>query len=258
MGKRIAIWCAVATMGLFGALMIGSTVQAQSNIVFTQSDVMINSWRAPDVPQWSANGESTIVDHNTVRLQGDNTSVETAALGVNVDADAEISFQYKLLDGAECVGGAPRVFLVINDINTNSWDQLQPTGEQCGTDGLVTFVAGNAGLVTTAGIVYDNGAGGAVEVSNLTVAGELVLFADQPEPTPTATATPAPEPTGTPTQAPEPTTEPTTEPTEDPADKPGLPVTGSKLGWLMAAGITLLGTGAGALVLPRLLRRFQL
>lgn len=132
---------------------------------------------------------SDIVDATTVYLEADSsdpeskgTSIETTDLGVEVTAGDEITFEYELLDGTTCTGGAPRVFIIVNGINTNSWEELQSGGTQCGTDGLVTFTAAETGTIGHAGIVYDSGAGGAVKVNNLTVAGKSVLFMEPEEP----------------------------------------------------------------------------
>lgn len=203
------------------------------------------------VADWSANGESAVIDHDTVRLQGGNTSVETGNLGINVNDGEVVSFTYTLHDGAECVGGAPRVFVIANGTITNSWDQLQPAGEQCGVDNgdgsfTVTFTVGNAGLITQAGIVFDNGGAGYVEVSGLSIGEQVVLFAAKPEETTT------PEPTVDQTADPTPAVTETPEETAAPVAAPELPTTGSPL----VPALLILGGGglAAGLVLHRLSR----
>src|SRR5690606_21535311 len=60
---------------------------------------------------WVAKNPSRILNANTVRLVGGNTSVETTNLGIPVQAGAVVSFRYQLRGGAQCAGGAPRVFV---------------------------------------------------------------------------------------------------------------------------------------------------
>ncbi|MFN2636929.1 MAG: hypothetical protein ABR585_07885 [Gemmatimonadaceae bacterium] len=125
---------------------------------------------------WVANSPSSILNSGTVRLLGGNTSVENQDLDVPVQAGDVVSFRYQLLGGATCTAGAPRVFVEVGGVFTNSWDQLQPGGTQCGTNGVVSFTVPSNGRIGQAGIVYDNGGPGAVLVSNLTVDGRSVRF----------------------------------------------------------------------------------
>ncbi|MGK5738558.1 hypothetical protein [Micromonospora sp. URMC 103] len=154
---------------------------------------------APGDPVWTANGESSITGPHTVELVGGNTSVEAANLGVEVEAGDEVTFSIALSDGAACSAGAPRVFVVVNGTNTNSWDQNVAAGKQCGEEGTISFTAPAAGTIGQAGVVYDNGTDGTVVVSDLRIAGDLVDF---------QAVEPGTEPTGTPT------TPPTSQPAE--------------------------------------------
>ncbi|MPZ27558.1 MAG: hypothetical protein GEV12_14410 [Micromonosporaceae bacterium] len=220
-----------------------------------------------------------------VRLQGDNTSVETAALGINVDEGTEVSFDYELVDGALCEAGAPRVFLIVNGTVSKS-DACDGTG-LTETSGTITFATGDAGLVTGAGVVYDSGRPGHVLVSNLTIGGEPVLFQAPPAPDPDPTKPadpPADPPAGDDLNCDDFATqeEAQAELDADPSDpsgldrdkdgiacetlpsgaggggsddgdddKPGLPVTGSSLPLLLGGGAVLAGLGGGVLWLTR-------
>lgn len=142
-----------------------------------------------DAADWSANGESEILSPTSARLQGENTSIETASLGVNVDAGTVLSFEYELHDGALCEAGAPRLFAVVNGtLNKSDACDGTGTGEE---SGQISFETDRAGLITGAGFVYDSGRPGHVVVSDLTIDGEPVLFAE-PEPEPVAVTPEAP------------------------------------------------------------------
>ncbi|MFC0504901.1 LPXTG cell wall anchor domain-containing protein [Micromonospora costi] len=149
---------------------------------------------APGDAVWTANGDSSITSKHSVTLVGNNTSVEATNLGVDVEAGDAVSFSIALADGAACSGGAPRVFVVVNGINTNSWDQNIAASTQCGAEGTITFKIPAAGTIRQAGVVYDNlAAPGTVVVSDLRIAGELVDFqAVEPGPGPTKTPTAPP------------------------------------------------------------------
>jgi hypothetical protein len=129
---------------------------------------------------WVAKNPSRILNANTVLLVGGNTSVETTNLGIPVQAGAVVSFRYQLRGGAQCAGGAPRVFVETQGVYTNSWDQNLPGGTQCGKDGLVTFTVPDNGRIGAAGVVYDNGGPGQVLVSDLRVNGQRVSFLGRP------------------------------------------------------------------------------
>ena len=129
---------------------------------------------------WVAKSPSRILNATTVRLVGGNTSVETSNLGIPVQAGDVVSFRYVLQGGAQCVGGAPRVFVETQGAYTNSWDQNLAAGTQCGTNGLVTFTVPSNGRIGAAGVVYDNSGQGQVLVSDLRVDGRRVSFLGRP------------------------------------------------------------------------------
>lgn len=216
--------------------------------------------QADHAQEWSANGDSSVVDATTVRLEGTNTSVETGNLNLNVDAGATVSFDYELVDGALCEAGAPRVFLIINGINSKS-EACDGTGH-AETAGTISFTTGNAGLITAAGVVYDSGRPGHVLVSNLTIGGEVVHFMN-PEPDPEPTEDP--EPTKDPEPEPEPKDDdPEPEPKDErpnddddtpaPSSKDGeLPDTGGSTAPLLIGAAALGVVGAGAFGLRKML-----
>lgn len=204
---------------------------------------------------WTANGDSSIVNPYAVQLQGKATSVETPNLGVEVQDNTTVTFEFSLEAGAQCIGGAPRVFVVVSAVTTNSWDQLQPDGQQCGVDGKVTFKIKDGGTIAAAGVVYDNDQPGFVIVKNLKIDDKLVAF-QQPatEPPATPTATPTEQPTTSPTGQPD-----ESEPAADPsatASPSGatLPVTGEKgnqTPLMVLAGLLFVAGGIGVVVLFR-------
>lgn len=197
----------------------------------------------PGDPVWTANGESAITGKHEVTLKGGNTSVETANLNMEIAALTTISFHYELSDGAVCGGGAPRVFVMVAGVNTNSWDQLIGGDTQCGEDGDVSFTIATPGTIKEAGVVYDNGTAGTVVVSDLRIGDELVDFRARETGPPTTK--PTPKPTVKPTK-PSPTPTETSAAPAAPAPGggggSGLPVTG-------ASGSTLAGIGLGSLLL---------
>lgn len=151
---------------------------AVSAIAVLGAPGMANATTAPD-PGWQANPGSQIVTDNEVMLAAKddaNTSVENTWLGIPVEVGTPISFAVDLRRGAECVGGAPRVFITVDGTTTNSWDQNLANNAQCGTDGKVTFTAEKAGVIGQAGIVFDNGRTGVVRVKDLTVGDVKVHF----------------------------------------------------------------------------------
>lgn len=129
---------------------------------------------------WSANQQSGVVNPTTAQLQGDNTSIETGLLNLNVDEGDEISFDYQLVDGAECEAGAPRVFAIVNGAAppNNKSDHCDGAGDAA-TSGTIAFETDRAGLITQFGLVYDSGRPGHVLVSNVRVDGELILFQER-------------------------------------------------------------------------------
>ncbi|TDD54606.1 hypothetical protein E1286_05300 [Nonomuraea terrae] len=129
---------------------------------------------------WVANSPSKILNSNTVRLVGGNTSVETANLDMFVQAGDVVSFRYVLQGDAKCDGGAPRVYVEAQGVVTNSWDQNLAAGTQCGSNGVVTFKVPANGRIGAAGVVYDNGKPGQVVVSDLRVDGRPVSFLNRP------------------------------------------------------------------------------
>jgi hypothetical protein len=143
----------------------------------------------PTGPDWAANPGSTIVSATTVqltKLAAEGTSVETQDLGIPVLAGDVISFHYDLANGANCIGGSPRMFVYFQGDNTNgapranSWDQNISNGVDaaCGGAGRnVEFTVPSNGTIGYTGLVYDTpGDAGRVTFSNVTVAGQVLNF----------------------------------------------------------------------------------
>ena len=133
---------------------------------------------------WVANPGASITGPGTARMTGSNTSVETTNLDQVVQAGDRISFRVDFADGAACVAGAPRMFVVVDGTQTNSWDvdpatpcvnesAPSPTNS---TDGIIEFTVPNGGRISQAGVVWDNGSGGSVTIADITVDGRPVTF----------------------------------------------------------------------------------
>lgn len=157
--KKTLIGAAAVALGITGALAFVGPAQA-----------------TPGDDFWIANDGSKIVNSNTVELTGKNTSVETtkAFPELTVAKDDVLSFEYTLTDDAKCTAGGPRVFVVIDGDNVNTWDQNIPNGEDAACKGTAVFP--KAGKVTAAGVVYDNGVGGTVTVSDVKIGNTTVNF----------------------------------------------------------------------------------
>jgi hypothetical protein len=130
----------------------------------------------PSTAVWVANTDSQIVDGHTVKLSGGSTSVETSDLDMPVDAKDVVSFKASYDGTAVCASGAPRVFVMVDGKNVNSWDSNIDAGTQCGKDGVITFTLPAAGRISAAGVVYDNDKPGTVTVRDLTVDGVAIPF----------------------------------------------------------------------------------
>ncbi|MEV2276359.1 thioester domain-containing protein [Nocardiopsis sp. NPDC049922] len=91
---------------------------------------------------------------------------------------------------------------------------------------------------------------GEVEVSASATASWTAAPEPSPSPSPSPEPSPSPSPEPSPTPSPSPSETPTPPPADD-RDEPSLPVTGSALAGLVAAGVAALGAGAGAIYLSR-------
>ena len=131
---------------------------------------------AAEVPTWTANQESAITSPTTALLKGSNTSIETTDLDRPIQTDQAVTIEFELGETAVCTAGAPRIFIELDGVYVNSWDQ----GDNACADGVLTVTAPNNGRIGAAGIVYDNGTAGEVHLSNLKVNGELVYFEQPP------------------------------------------------------------------------------
>lgn len=224
---------------------------------------MSGTANAEVVGAWKANGASSVDGDHQVTLRGDNTSVEIDNLDQTVAVGDVITFNYTLSDGAECVGGAPRVFVIVDGHNDNSWDQNIGAGTQCGVAGLVTFHATQAGTIGNAGVVYDNSKNGTVVVNDLVIDGKKVDFDGvtvSPSPT-TASPSPSESESGTPTPSESQSTSPaptksntsTALPTKvSTSPAAGLPVTGDKgPSKFVVIGAAALVLGAAGIVIAR-------
>lgn len=215
---------------------------------------------APGDAVWTEmSAGAEIVGPNLIKLTDGNTSVEAANLGWEVPFGSPISFKFVLGPGVTCAGGAPRVFVKIDDTTYNSFD-MNP--DNCGgTDEKVTFTVPAEGTITHAGVVFDNSQQGWLKVKNLKINGKLVDFtATEPTPEPTATATTSPSASPSATMNPTPTATATVTPPGDDDGSTGseggtggesLPITGVKANVLFGVGVLLVLGGIGMLVVTR-------
>jgi hypothetical protein len=137
----------------------------------------VNALLAGESATWTANGASSF-DGFTVTLvdgSGPGTSVEGTGFNHPVQTGDTISFEYTLLDGATCGAGAPRMFVVIAGVGTNSFDG---NPAQCGDTKTqeVVFTVPAGGTITDVGLVYDNGNAGTVYITDVLVDGLPVFF----------------------------------------------------------------------------------
>ncbi len=121
-----------------------------------------------------------------------NTAIAAEGLAIPITPTDIITFRYTLLDGAKCIGGAPRAFVTVGGKILNSVDPSPGTNvtsaSACGTpvagedntfDVSYSLTAG--GTVTEAALVLDNGfvadqKTAQVTVSDFVVAGQKILF----------------------------------------------------------------------------------
>lgn len=220
MGKRIATWYGVIAMGLFGALMISTPAQAQTDIEFAsyQSGSLINSaavcpdsaWQVRDFDNgWVGASLSGVVDSTTVGLTKPTgaigTSIETTNLGLDVTAGTTITVEVDLTNGATTTANAVRMFFYDHpDGNTES-EAPTATVAATGSGTLNLDVAADT-TIGTFGLTYDasNDSAGTVKFENLTIGETVISFTECTQPSPSPS--PSPEPTQQP--SPEPTTTP--------------------------------------------------
>lgn len=145
----------------------------------------------------------------------DGVSAEYANLDIAVDAGDVLSVDWTLSDGAQCSGGAPRAFVIVNAQVVNTWDDdFGDPGDVGDCDGTAEVALPNAGVVTHAGLVYDNSVPGTVTFTGLQVGGTPIPESVEP-------TVPTTVPDGTTT-----TTAPGTGPAGTPASVTPAPVAG--------------------------------
>jgi len=148
---------------------------------------------APEPTVRTDAAESAILDATSVKLVGKGvaapphygTSIETPDLGIDVATGDPVTVEYEL-DGADPAAGAVRLFIYDHadaDTDCEAPTQLVAVPDDGSAEGTLTLTVGFTGTIGTAGLVYDssNGnAGGSVIFSNLTVAGQVIAFAQEP------------------------------------------------------------------------------
>lgn len=111
----------------------------------------------------AVNGDGTVTMDTTGEDDvNPGTSLEGDELNIMLDADEEVSFEYRIrpTTGAVCGGGQPRIFIEIEGGGThNSFDDFPTT--RCGSDAgegwrKVTLPIHPGGNITDAGLVFDN------------------------------------------------------------------------------------------------------
>lgn len=129
---------------------------------------------------WTTLNDAEILDKNSVLVAhngGDGSAVQIENLNMPVQALQEISFTYKLSEGAVYGGGVPRVFVEISGEFFNTFDGDPADAGHDNGDGTFTktVTIRKNGRIGQAGVVADSGVG-SVTVSNLTIAGKVIEF----------------------------------------------------------------------------------
>ena len=183
----------VVTAGTNGGVQYPATIVDQAGL----TDVAGNVWNpnasgqdveilAPGKENWTPLNSGTTYNGQTLTMDDTGTtagtSYENQHLQVPVKAGDQISFEYKLSNGATCTQGSPRVFIRGGAYHTADNTNLSGLcGTQIGTSGWykVTYQVPSGAGSTAAdagytGIVNDN-SNGVVQVRNVMIAGQQVL-----------------------------------------------------------------------------------
>src|SRR5690554_4759842 len=193
-----ARWGAAAVAGAAAALALAAPANAQTvppaaDWWVQDTDASDYDCTAPEPTVRTDAAESAILDATSVKLVGKGvaapphygTSIETPDLGIDVATGDPVTVEYEL-DGADPAAGAVRLFIYDHadaDTDCEAPTQLVAVPDDGSAEGTLTLTVGFTGTIGTAGLVYDssNGnAGGSVIFSNLTVAGQVIAFAQEP------------------------------------------------------------------------------
>lgn len=257
--NRMAVAAAVGLA--VGALALGGPAQAQAE------HYPAAGWQVRQIgigdTDWSPAEASAIVDPLTVGLTKPDgttgTSIETTNLGLPLAAGQTVSVEYALINGAEPTAGAVRLFIYDSPDADTLAEAPYASVAADAASGVLSIGVGADIEIGTMGLVFDasNASTGTVKFSNLTVGNTTVLFVEPPALCEVpgledllASDSDCQDPTPTPTVEPsvEPSTEPSTEPVGAANDDVGeLPMTGSKMPLLVAAGMAAL-VGGGLLL----------
>ncbi len=129
---------------------------------------------------WTTLHDAHILSATSVRVAhdgGDGSAVQIENLNKPVQALQQLSFTYKLNDGAVYGGGVPRVFVEISGDYFNTFDGNPADAGVDNGNGTFTktVTIPHNGRIGQAGVVADSGVG-SVTVSNLTIAGQVIHF----------------------------------------------------------------------------------
>lgn len=142
---------------------------------------------------WVANGNASFPNNTTARFAVANDGGFGYVYNLNVDHQVHsgdvVSFHMDTVQETYCTDFYPYVYVVVDGRGFASYQDGTPcTGDQKNTldDGNVTFTVTEDGTLTYAEIGYvdndGNGVGGTVEISDLRVNGEQILFSPNPPP----------------------------------------------------------------------------
>lgn len=208
-------------------------------------------------------------DGRTVSFTGDGggvSNIEAMRLDVDLTADQTITFKYRA-PADWCGGGAPRVYVTLGGDVVNTANAEEPCGVADGDWMVVTYDLPKGGSpakavvggwdVAAAGVVFDNGKAGSVQVKDVKIGDKPVNFNEKfpsqspsPSATPSTSVTPSP---ASPTQSRTPGGPVAT------TTAPSLPVTGDRTGAFVGIGALAVLLGGAILVIGarRKRNRFQ-